>query len=204
MLSTRSFSLRCLLLSLLFNRTGGKGCGRLSVGAGWAHHGTSRCSPNLAPLVLRMLPPQGRRPLRAHRRHPHRGRRRPFSCSPEPQGVAPSRMGQPLRSVGSRTHRRPSPIRKLLVRLPLAGAQEEAPVYAVEASVWAGCDAECSPLLKASTTIPPDTRPLSPSSPGGPCSSSHNWASLARVGALPWTCSDSDLPKTPTRSAPSR
>ena len=54
-------------------------------------------------------------------------------------------MGQPLRSVGSRTHRRPSPTRKLLVRLPLAGAQGEAPVYAVDASVWARCDAECSP-----------------------------------------------------------
>jgi hypothetical protein len=34
---------------------------------------------------------------------------------------------------------------KLLARLPLAGAQGEAPVYAVDASVWARCDAECSP-----------------------------------------------------------
>ena len=36
-------------------------------------------------------------------------------------------------------------LRKLLARLPLAGAQGEGPVYAVDASVWARCDAECSP-----------------------------------------------------------
>jgi hypothetical protein len=36
-------------------------------------------------------------------------------------------------------------LRKLLSRLPLAGAQGEAPVYAVDTSVWDRCDAECSP-----------------------------------------------------------
>jgi hypothetical protein len=55
-----------------------------------------------------MLQPQGRRPLRAHRRHPNRGRRRPFPCPPEPPGVASPRLGQPLRRVGSRTDRRRS------------------------------------------------------------------------------------------------
>src|SRR4051812_33326541 len=36
-------------------------------------------------------------------------------------------------------------LRKLLARHPLAGAEEEAPVYAVDTSVWARCDAEASP-----------------------------------------------------------
>ena len=36
-------------------------------------------------------------------------------------------------------------LRKLLARLTLAGAVEEAPVYAVDVSVWDRCDAECSP-----------------------------------------------------------
>ena len=61
------------------------------------------------PLSLRMLPPQVRRPLRARRRHPDRGRRRPFPRPPQPPGVAPSRLGQPLRCLRSRTDRRGSP-----------------------------------------------------------------------------------------------
>ena len=37
-------------------------------------------------------------------------------------------------------------LRELLARHPLAGAEaEETPVYAVDTSVWARCDAECSP-----------------------------------------------------------
>jgi DDE superfamily endonuclease len=36
-------------------------------------------------------------------------------------------------------------LRKLLARHPLAGTQGEAPVFAVDASVWDRCDAECSP-----------------------------------------------------------
>jgi hypothetical protein len=36
-------------------------------------------------------------------------------------------------------------LRKLLARHLLAGAEGEAPVYGVDESVWARCDAECSP-----------------------------------------------------------
>jgi DDE superfamily endonuclease len=36
-------------------------------------------------------------------------------------------------------------LRKLLARHPLAGTEGETPVYAVDASVWARCDAETSP-----------------------------------------------------------
>jgi hypothetical protein len=36
-------------------------------------------------------------------------------------------------------------LRKLLARHPLAGAEGEAPVYAVDVSVWDRCNAECSP-----------------------------------------------------------
>ena len=36
-------------------------------------------------------------------------------------------------------------LRDLLARTPLAGAEDEQPVYAVDVSVWPRCDAECSP-----------------------------------------------------------
>ena len=36
-------------------------------------------------------------------------------------------------------------LRKLLARYPLAGTEGETPVYAVDTSVWARCDAETSP-----------------------------------------------------------
>jgi len=36
-------------------------------------------------------------------------------------------------------------LRKLLARHPLAGAEGETPVFAVDVSVWPRCDAECSP-----------------------------------------------------------
>jgi hypothetical protein len=54
-------------------------------------------------------------------------------------------------------------LRALLSRYPLAGGQP--PVYAVDVSVRSRCDAEASPLLKATTTIPRATRPANPSSP---------------------------------------
>src|SRR5215208_6240508 len=57
-------------------------------------------------------------------------------------------------------------LRKLLARHPLVGAEEgETPVFAVDVSVWPRCDAECSPLLKATTTTRRDTPLASPSSP---------------------------------------
>jgi hypothetical protein len=36
-------------------------------------------------------------------------------------------------------------LRRLLARHPLAGSEDERPVYAVDVSVWPRCDAECSP-----------------------------------------------------------
>ena len=92
-----------------------------------------------------MPPAQGGCPLRTRRRHPHRGRRRPFPRSPEPPSVTPPRLGQPLRRVGSRSRIDNEAVRKLLARHPLASAEGEAPVYAVDTSVWARCDAETSP-----------------------------------------------------------
>jgi hypothetical protein len=67
-------------------------------------------------------------------------------------------------------------LRKLLARHPLTGAAVvgKPPVYAVDVSVWDRCDAECSPLLKATTIILLATPPASPSWPDGPTSSSHN------------------------------
>jgi hypothetical protein len=51
-------------------------------------------------------------------------------------------------------------LRGLLVRHPLAGS--ETPDYAVDARVWPRCEAKCSPLLKATTTLPA-TQQASPS-----------------------------------------
>ena len=53
-------------------------------------------------------------------------------------------------------------LRYLLARIPLAGAEDEQPVYAVDVSVWPRCDAESSPLLKVSTTTHPATPPANP------------------------------------------
>jgi hypothetical protein len=68
-----------------------------------------------------MPPPQGRRSLRTHRRHPHCGHR-PFFRSPEPPGIASSRLGQPLRRVGSGRIDIEA-LRGLLARHPLAGSR---------------------------------------------------------------------------------
>ena len=97
-------------------------------------------------------------------------------------------------------------LRRLLVRDPLAAAVAggEAPVYAVDVSVWPRCDAESSPLPKASTTIPRATPPASPSWPGGPISGSLGSDSPARAGPPRWTWSACLPPRTPTRSPPSR
>jgi DDE superfamily endonuclease len=92
-----------------------------------------------------MLPPQGRRPLRARRRHPLRGRRRPFPCPPQPPGVASPRLGQLLRRPLDRGRIDDEALRKLLACHPIASTEGEKPVYAVDASVWDRCDAETSP-----------------------------------------------------------
>ena len=63
-------------------------------------------------------------------------------------------------------------LRRLLARHPLAGAEEETPVYAVDVSVWDRCDAETSP--ERGFYYHPDTRRGSPSSQAGPTNSSHN------------------------------
>jgi hypothetical protein len=55
-------------------------------------------------------------------------------------------------------------LRELLARHPLA-ENGATPVYAVDVSVWPRCDAEASPLLKATTTIRRGTPPVSLSSP---------------------------------------
>src|SRR5215212_5232638 len=92
-----------------------------------------------------MPPPQGRRPLRAHRRHPLRGRGRPFSRSPEPTGVASSWLGS-LYAALDRGRIDDEALRRLFARRPLAlGDADEPLVFAVDASVWPRCDAECSP-----------------------------------------------------------
>jgi hypothetical protein len=92
-----------------------------------------------------MLPPQERRPLRTCRRYPNRGWHRPFSGPPEPAAAASSRLGKPLRRALARGRLDDEALRKLLACYPLAGAQGEPPVYAVDTSVWPRCDAEASP-----------------------------------------------------------
>src|SRR5215218_9342792 len=92
-------------------------------------------------------------------------------------------------------------LRRLLVRDPLAAAVAggEAPVYAVDVSVWPRCDAECRAPNAASTTIPRATPPASPSWPGGPISGSLGSDSPARAGPPRWTWSACLPPRTPKR-----
>ena len=92
-----------------------------------------------------MPPPQRRRPLRTRGRHPCRGRRRPFPRPPQSL-QAPHRRGWgSLYAALDRGRIDDEAVRKLLARHPLAGAEGEAPVYAVDTSVWPRCDAETSP-----------------------------------------------------------
>src|SRR5215208_4150068 len=110
------------------------------------HHGSSsRCSPDLPPLSLRMLPPQERRPLRARRRHPECGRRRPFPRPPESLQASHRRGWGSLYAALWRGRIDAQALRELLARHPLAGTEGEPSVYAVDTSVWPRCDAEASP-----------------------------------------------------------
>ena len=92
-------------------------------------------------------------------------------------------------------------LRNLLARYPLASTEGEPSVYAVDASVWARCDAETSP--ERGFYYHPSRH-----SAGQPIVA--GWASQfiahspARVGLLPWTQNASDPPKTPTWSPQSR
>src|SRR5215211_543509 len=78
-------------------------------------------------------------------------------------------------------------LRDLLACYPLPAESATTSIYAVDVSVWSRCDAESSPLLKASTTTLLTTRPANPSSRAGLTSGSRSSASPARVGWLPWT-----------------
>jgi hypothetical protein len=93
-----------------------------------------------------MLPPQGRRPLRARRRHPNGGRHRPFSGSPESLQASHRRRWGSLYAALWRGRIDEEALPKLLARYPLASAEGKASVYAVDtSSVWDRCDAETSP-----------------------------------------------------------
>jgi hypothetical protein len=78
-------------------------------------------------------------------------------------GTAPSTAHLSLHAALDRGRIDDEALRKLLARHPLAGAEGEAAVYAVDTSVWDRCDAETSPELAATTTIRPATPPASQS-----------------------------------------
>src|SRR5215218_1238393 len=92
-----------------------------------------------------MPPPQGRRPLRARRRHSRRRRCPAPSPAHLSLQVLHRRGWGSLYAALDRGRIDDEALRKLLARHPLASAEGEAPVYAVDASVWARCDAETSP-----------------------------------------------------------
>src|SRR5215207_7451639 len=100
-------------------------------------YGTYRSPARLSPIALRVLRPSHRCALRAHRRHPHRGRRRPFArahLSLQP----PHRRGWgSLYAALSHGRIGEEALRRLLAGHPLAGAEGKTPVYAVDISVWA-------------------------------------------------------------------
>src|SRR5215210_3427771 len=91
-----------------------------------------------------MPPPQGRRPLRAHRRHPLRGRGRPSPAHLSLQASHRRGWGS-LYAALDRGRIGDEALRKLLARHPLAGTEGEVPVFGVDTSVWPRCDAETSP-----------------------------------------------------------
>jgi DDE superfamily endonuclease len=90
-----------------------------------------------------MPPPQDRRALRAHRRHPYYRGCRPFSRSPEPREASHRRGWGSLYAALDRGRIDPEALRELLARHQLVGSTT--PVYAVDVSVWPRCDAESSP-----------------------------------------------------------
>jgi hypothetical protein len=81
-------------------------------------------------------------------------------------------------------------LRGLLTPYPLVGGGgEEAPVYAVDVSVWPRCDPESRAPSEATITTLRATRLLSRSGPVGLTSSSPGSTSSARAGPPPWTWS---------------
>jgi hypothetical protein len=92
-----------------------------------------------------MPPLQAGCPLRARRRHPRRGRCHPFPRPPESLQASHRRGWGSLYAALDRGWFDAEALRKLLARHPLAGIEGETPVYAVDTSVWARCDAETSP-----------------------------------------------------------
>ncbi len=133
---------------------------------------------------LRTPLPQRRRSLRAHRRHPLCGRRRPFSCQPEPPTRTPARMGKFQRGSGAWTYRCGGP------------AQSACPPSARwERSNARLCRAhECVAQMRRGVQpltqgyyYHPSRHSAIRSWPDGPTSSSHSSTSSARVGPPPWT-----------------
>jgi hypothetical protein len=95
-------------------------------------------------------------------------------------------------------------LRKLLACYPLAGAQGEPSVYAVDTSVWPRCDAEASP--ERGYYYHPSRH-----SAGQPIVAGWAYQFIAQLNFVreSWTApvdvqSASGPPKTPTRSPPSR
>jgi hypothetical protein len=94
----------------------------------------------LPELVLPLLRSPSRRALRADRCHPDRGHRL-LSAAPEPGGGWGS-----LYAALSKGRIDEGDLRDLLARQPLRyDGRSAPPVYAVDVSVWARCDAEASP-----------------------------------------------------------
>ncbi len=78
-------------------------------------------------------------------------------------------------------------LRGLLARRSCASAGSAPYVYAVDISPWPRCDAETSPVLKATSTTPPATRRAGRSWRVGPTSSSRGSPSSATRGPPPRT-----------------
>jgi hypothetical protein len=72
------------------------------------------------------------------------------------------------------------------------------PVYAVDVSPWPRCDAEASPVPKATSTIHLAIRQAGPSSPAGPTSSWLDLASSATPGWRQWMFAGLSQKRIPT------
>src|SRR5215210_1578143 len=99
-----------------------------------------------------MLPPQERRPLRARRRHPERGRRRPFPAHLSLQASHRRGWGS-LYAALDRGRIDEAALRKLLARHPLAGAIVGEPHPSTPWTLACGIAATRSAAPSAATTI---------------------------------------------------
>ena len=143
------------------------------------------------------------RALRTHRCHPHR-RAGPLAGAPEPAQAVHRRGWGSLYAALWQGRIDTEALRSLLVRYPLPAESTTTPVYALDVSVWSRCDAESG--LERGFYYHPSRH-----SAGQPIVAGWAYQFIVELGFAreSWVApmdvlSACGLPRTPTRSPPSR